>query len=208
MSYTSAISSATQVHSTRQRTHSGAKLHFYLACRFQRSVTSCSPLPLTSFGVLFTSHTSLSLSWCFCQLEPGGHQSSRFVPSLSVLRFSLQQYPTYYFRQGDTQTRMEAETAVKVMTGNLVRPWSWVTWQVHAGIRLTRKPLSKTSRVNERSWAGRGTQRWKRETKQTVNTVLQRKLFERLVCFQDFDVVGMYVDRTTPLETSFGLYYI
>lgn len=49
---------------------------------------------------------------------------------------------------------MEAEMAVKVMTGNLVRPWSWVTWQVHAGIRLTRKPLSKMSRVNERSEQG------------------------------------------------------
>lgn len=54
---------------------------------------------------------------------------------------------------------MEAEIAVKVRTGNLVRPWSWVTWQVHAGIRLTRKPLSKASRVNERSWTGRDTQR-------------------------------------------------
>lgn len=49
---------------------------------------------------------------------------------------------------------MEAETAVKVMAGNLVRPWSWVTWQVHAEIHLTRKPLYKTSRVNEGSWAG------------------------------------------------------
>lgn len=183
MFYTASVISSLQVHCTRQRTHNGAKLHFYLACRFQCSVTFCSPLSVTSFGVLFTSHTLLSLSWCFCQLEPGGHQSSRFVLSLSVLCFSFRQHLTYYFRQGDTETRMEAETAVKVMTGNLVRPWSWVTWQVHVGIRLTRKPLSKTSRVNERSWAGRDTQRWKSETRQTVNTVLQRKLSERLVCF-------------------------
>lgn len=167
----------------RQRSHKGAKLHFYLASRFQCSVTFCSPLALTSFGVLFTSHTWLSLSWCFCQLEPGGHQSSRFVLRVSALCFSLRRYLTYYFRQGDTETRIEAETAVKVKTGNLVRPWSWVTWQVHAGIRLTRKPLSKARRVNERSRAGRDTQRWKRETKQTVSTVVQRRLSERLVCF-------------------------
>lgn len=40
---------------------------------------------------------------------------------------------------------------MKVMTGNLVGPWSWVTWQVHIGIRLTRKTLSKMSRVRERN---------------------------------------------------------
>lgn len=43
------------------------------------------------------------------------------------------------------------KTAVKVTAGNLVRPWSWVTWQVHVGIRLTRKPLLEMSRVSERS---------------------------------------------------------
>ena len=184
------MSSTSQVQCTTQRTHKGAKLHFYLVCRFQCSVTFCSLLSLTSFGVLFTSHTLLSLPWCFCQLEPGGHQSSRFVLSLTVLRFSLRRYLTYYFRRGDTETRMEAEMAVKVRTGNLVRPWSWVTWQVHVGIRLNRKPLSKASWVNERSWAGRDMQRWKRETKQTV---LQRKLSERLVCFLDFNGIVMYL---------------
>lgn len=42
--------------------------------------------------------------------------------------------------------------AEKVMTGNLVRSRSRVTWQVHAGFRLTRKPLSVSSGVKERSW--------------------------------------------------------
>lgn len=97
--------SAMQVHCQRQRPKRGAALHFYLACRSPRSVTFCSPRPppspsLPSFGVLFTSHTLLSLSWCFCQLEPGGHPSSRFVLSLSALGFSLRQYLTYYFRRG------------------------------------------------------------------------------------------------------------
>lgn len=32
--------------------------------------------------------------------------------------------------------------AVKVRSSNLVHPWSWVTWQVYAGIRLTGKALS------------------------------------------------------------------
>lgn len=49
---------------------------------------------------------------------------------------------------------MESETAVKVMTGNLVRPWSWVTWQVHVGIRFTRKALLEMSGVSERSGQG------------------------------------------------------
>ena len=34
-----------------------------------------------------------------------------------------------------------------------------------------------------------------RETKQTENTVLQRKLSGRLVCFQHFHVVGMNCAR-------------
>lgn len=45
--------------------------------------------------------------------------------------------------------------AVKVMTGNLVRSWSWVTWQGHVGIHLTRKPLSKAGAMNEKRWAER-----------------------------------------------------
>ena len=122
-------------------------------------------LPLLSnilWGFVHLSYFAV-IVLMFCQLEPGGHQSSRFVLSLSALCFSLRRYLTYYFRQGDAQTRVEAATAVKVSTSNLVRPWSRVTWQVHAGIRLTRKPLSKPCRVNERSWAGRDAQRWKRE---------------------------------------------
>lgn len=168
------------MHRPRQRTHEGAKLYFYLACRSACSVTFCSPLSITSFGVLFTSHTLLSLSWCFCQLEPGGHQSSRFVLSLSVLHFSLRQYPTYYFRQGDTETRMEAETAVKVMTGNLVRPWSWVTWQVHVGIRLTRKPLSKT----RSEWEELGRERHTEvKDKADCEHSVRKETVWRLVCF-------------------------
>lgn len=46
---------------------------------------------------------------------------------------------------------MVAEVVMKVSTGNLVRPWSWVIWQVHVGICLSRNPLSKASKVNERS---------------------------------------------------------
>lgn len=70
--------------------------------------------------------------------------------------------------------------SVKVRTGNLVRPWSWVTWQVRTGIRLTRKPLSKASRVNERSWTGRDTEVKERDN---ADTLLQRKLSEEPVCF-------------------------
>lgn len=65
--------------------------------------------------------------------------------------------------------------AVKVRTGNLVRPWSWVTWQVHAAFLLTRKPLSKASRESERRCRG------ERE-RQSRHTELQRKVCERLVC--------------------------
>ena len=32
---------------------------------------------------------------------------------------------------------VETEKAVEVRPGNLVRPWTWVTWQVHVGIHLT-----------------------------------------------------------------------
>lgn len=60
---------------------------------------------------------------------------------------------------------------VKVSTGNLVRPWSWVIWQVHVGICLSRKPLSKASRVNERSWAGSDTEVKQRDKAYCQNNV-------------------------------------
>lgn len=54
------------VHDQRQRPKRGSALQFYLACRSQSSVTPPAPPPpppsLPSFGVLFTSHTLLSLS--------------------------------------------------------------------------------------------------------------------------------------------------
>ena len=47
---------------------------------------------------------------------------------------------------------VQTEEAVKVRPGNLVRPWSRVTWQVHVGIHLTKNLLSEAMRVNERKW--------------------------------------------------------
>lgn len=87
---------------------------------------------------------------------------------------------------------------VKVSTGNLVRPWSWVIWQVHVGICLSRKPLSKASRVNERSWAGRDT-----EVKQRDKAYCQNKgnclkglyVFDGISpCWQSFTSYDIYTD--------------
>lgn len=104
------------------------------------------------------------------QVSPEPFSSGLFITTVSDV----------LFQAGETETCMEAETAVKVMTGNLVRPWSWVTWQVHVGIRLTRKPLSKMSRVNERSGQG-GTRRGERVRQSRLWTVAQQKLSEHLL---------------------------
>lgn len=53
------------------------------------------------------------------------------------------------------------------MSGNLVHPRSWVTWQVRAEIRLTRKTLLK----KEGGWAA--------ETKQTGG---ERRVTADIVC--------------------------
>lgn len=45
------------------------------------------------------------------------------------------------------------------MSGNLVHPWSWVSWQVRAEIRLTRKTLPKKDRDERGGWGGGQTER-------------------------------------------------
>lgn len=80
----------------------------------------------------------------------------------------------------DVRTCVESETAVKVTAGNLVRPWSWVTWQVHVGIRLTRKALLEMSRVSERS-RQEGRTRGERVRRSRLRAAVQRRLSGRLL---------------------------
>lgn len=44
-----------------------------------------------------------------------------------------------YFRQAEGLCREETREAVKVSSGNLVRPWSRVIWQARYGIHFTKK---------------------------------------------------------------------
>lgn len=69
------------------------------------------------------------------QVLPEPLSSSLFITTVSDLLFQAGTH---------TQTHIEADMAAEVRTGNL-GSWSWVTWQVHVGIRLTRKPLAKAS---------------------------------------------------------------
>lgn len=48
-------------------------------------------------------------------------------------------YPPLYFRQAEGLCREETREAVKVSSGNLVRPWSRVIWQARYGIHFTKK---------------------------------------------------------------------
>lgn len=48
-------------------------------------------------------------------------------------------YPPLYFRQAEGLYREETREAVKVSSGNLVRPWSRVIWQARYGIHFTKK---------------------------------------------------------------------
>lgn len=77
-------------------------------------------------------------------------------------------------------TCVESETAVKVTAANLVRPWSWVSWQVHVGIRLTRKALLEMSRVSERSGQG-GRARGERVRRSRLRAAVQPRLSGRLL---------------------------
>lgn len=82
--------------------------------------------------------------------------------------------------RGDVGTCVESEMAVKVTAGNLVRPWSWVTWQVHVGIRLTRKALLEMSRVSERS-GQQGRTRGERVSRSRLRAAVQPRLSGRLL---------------------------
>lgn len=58
-------------------------------------------------------------------------------PHLAVFHYYW--YLPLYFRQAEGLCREETREAVKVSSGNLVRPWSRVIWQVRYGIHFTKK---------------------------------------------------------------------
>ncbi len=58
-------------------------------------------------------------------------------PHLAVFHYYW--YPPLYFRQSEGLCREETREAVKVSSGNLVRPWSRVIWQARYGIHFTKK---------------------------------------------------------------------
>lgn len=58
-------------------------------------------------------------------------------PHLAVFHYYW--YLPLYFRQAEGLCREETREVVKVSSGNLVRPWSRVIWQVRYGIHFTKK---------------------------------------------------------------------